>query len=60
MTINNQGSNYWPCRPCHAGGPRTQGAQAGTTQNIKKFCELSAEAEMGMEGQIMCIEQCTF
>ena len=35
-----QGCNYRPCRPCPAMGPRTQAAQAGTTQNIKKFCEL--------------------
>jgi len=30
------------------------------TRNIQKFCELCVEAGMGMEGQIMSIEQCTF
>ena len=31
---HNQGRNYRPYRPCHAGGPRTPGTQAGCLQNI--------------------------
>ena len=41
-------------------GGAEKGCSIFATQSIQKYTVSSAEAGMVMQGQMMCIEQCTF
>ena len=51
---------YRTCRPCHAEGSADPGGPSRHDTKYKKDSVSSVETGIGMKGQIMCIEQCTF
>jgi len=48
------------CPQAPAEGAPKGGAVIFCDKNYTKILFFTVEAEMGMEGQIMCVEQCTF